>query len=487
MVASMAHFAGNTGKGRQVDAGHTPAVVALCGVQFVDVLGVTVVVAALPSMLADLQGSAADGTVVVTAYALAFGGLLMAGSRLGDRMGPRRVLLRSLVLFAATSTLGAVADAVWTLALARVGQGAAAAAAVPAALRLLTTVVPEGRPRRRAVAAWSAAGAAAGAAGFVIGGVVTEAASWRLIFWLNLGLAALLVAAVARVVERDDPPVSTTVTPWSSAVMLIGVAVAVVGGATLMGDGGSATTGVIAVTAGGVLAMAFAHVERRADEPLVPLAARRSAALRWGTWGSFVNTATTSSSMTVATLHLQDQLGLGPLRTAAILVTFSVLVVPGSVAAPAVVGALGWGRTLAGGLAIVAAGNAVLVVAPQPFGVAAAAGICGLGIGLGSVAATGLGTAVEDGLKGVAAGVLNTAAQLGTAVGTAMVLLVARATEDRAAWAVAALAAGSGAILAAVRAPGRPARTTQDQASGSSAKPQSTLPSHCGGRPCVPD
>lgn len=155
------------------------AVVVLCLVQFVDVLGVTVVITALPRMLADVGAAPAAGGPVVTAYAAALGGLLMFGSRLGDRFGHRRVILVSLAVLAAGGGLGAAAGSVPLLAVARAVQGAAAAAAVPAALRLLTTVTEPGAQRDRAVAGWSAAGAAAGAGGFLVGGVVTEAASWR--------------------------------------------------------------------------------------------------------------------------------------------------------------------------------------------------------------------------------------------------------------------------------------------------------------------
>src|SRR5580692_10513361 len=137
-----------SGRGRNTGL----AITALCSVQFVDVLGVTVVVTALPRMLAAVAGS----VVLLTA--------------------------------------------------ARCLQGAAAAASVPSALRLLTTLTPDGPPRRRAIAAWSAAGASVGASGFAVGGVITDLASWRLIFWAYLPLAAALAAAVVRAVPQDRGP-----------------------------------------------------------------------------------------------------------------------------------------------------------------------------------------------------------------------------------------------------------------------------------------
>ena len=155
------------------------AVASLCLVQFMDVLGVTVVVTSLPAMLASLHAPDSLGSLIATGYAMFFGGLLMLGARLGDRYGHRRTILVSLAVFAAGALVAATAPSVLALAAGRCLQGAAAAASVPSALRLLTTITADGPARHRAIAAWSAAGAAAGASGFVVGGIVTDLTSWR--------------------------------------------------------------------------------------------------------------------------------------------------------------------------------------------------------------------------------------------------------------------------------------------------------------------
>src|SRR3954451_20688985 len=136
------------------------AVVALCLVQFVDVLGVTVVITALPRMLRDVGAPASAGSLITTGYAMFFGGLLMLGARLGDRYGHRRIILVGLAVFVGAAVLGASANSVAVLTAARCLQGAAAAVSVPSALRLLTTITVEGPQRQKAVAIWSAAGAA---------------------------------------------------------------------------------------------------------------------------------------------------------------------------------------------------------------------------------------------------------------------------------------------------------------------------------------
>src|SRR5580693_3595837 len=135
---------GASGRGRSTSL----AITALCSVQFVDVLGVTVVVTALPRMLADLHAPTSAGSLVSGGYAMFFGGLLMLGARLGDRFGHRRTITASLAVFAAGAVIAATASSIITLTAGRCLQGAAAAASVPSALRLLTSITAEGPARR---------------------------------------------------------------------------------------------------------------------------------------------------------------------------------------------------------------------------------------------------------------------------------------------------------------------------------------------------
>jgi MFS family permease len=427
-------------------AGNIAVVVALCGVEFVDVLGVTLVVTALPTMLEDLHASAAQGSLVVSAYAVFFGGCLLVGARVGDGLGHRRAVLASLVLFAVASVVGAVATSVVALTAARGLQGVAAAVSVPSALRLLTTLVPEGAPRRRAVAAWTAAGASAGACGFVLGGVLTQYASWRSLFWAGVALAGLLGALTVRAVPRDAGAPVLPRLSWRSAVALTGAAMGVVAGTTLLAEQAWWPGAVILAGAVGA-AVAFVTLERRVREPLVPASTWQSTHVRWGTAGSFVNTATTSSALTVAMVFLQVELDLTPSQAAGLLVGFSLTVVVGSAAAAPVVARLGWGRAAALGLLVIGLGCCLFARWPTVPGIGCGAALGGLGLGVAAVAATDLGTHDES-AGASAAGVLNTGAQLGTAIGTAVVLLLAELVGARVAWMlVAALAVVAAAAI----------------------------------------
>ncbi len=415
-------------------AGHSvglPAVLALCLVQFVDVLGVTVVVTALPRMLADLHASDSAGSLIATGYAMFFGGLLMLGARLGDRYGHRRIILVGLGLFAVAALLGATAGSVVMLTAARCLQGSAAAVSVPSALRLLTTMTAQGRQRQRAVAMWSAAGAAAGASGFVVGGVITEAAGWRVVFWAFLPLAIVLALSVAVFVGAGTPGdrprtlALPSVVAFTTAVMLFVVAT------TLLPRRDSAAFGACLLVAAAVAAVLFAVLDRRADAPLLPSPLVGLRSLRQGAIASLLNTATTSSAITLATLYLQNTRGRSPLAAGLLLLPFSLAVIVGSALAAPALSRWNSQRVIAVGLAAIGCFDAALVVsARSAWALALCVAVGGLGIGLSSVAATGLATSVPVAERGVASGVVNTAAQLGTALGIAILLLIAGLTHQ---------------------------------------------------------
>lgn len=384
------------------------------------------VVTALPSMLADLGGGAAAATWVVTGYAATFGALLLLAARTGDRYGHRAVLLAGLALFAGASLLGATAVDLALLVTARCLQGAAAAACVPSALRLLTAATPAPEARRRALAGWSAAGAAAGAGGLLLGGALTTAFGWRAVFWINLPLAAVLAVSVLATAPRVAPERPPRPVDLGGALLLTAAV-----GAVVAGTSGHGWAVPALLVAGAGLLVAFVVVERRVAHPLLPGAAVRSATLRTGTWISFVNTAATSSVVTLATLHLQDDRGLSAALAGLYLAPFSVCVIAGAALSTRLLRRRPPRIAAAVGLACIAVGDALLPAWDAgPWLVAVAVGIAGAGIGLASVAATDLATSVPDDLQGTAAGVVNTSAQLGTALGVAVVVAVATAAGD---------------------------------------------------------
>src|SRR6185437_8273546 len=316
--------------------------------------------------------------------------------------------------------LGATAPSAVVLTAARCLQGAAAALSVPSALRLLTTVTADGPQRARAIAAWSASGAAAGASGFVVGGVVTYTVGWRAVFWAYLPLAVLLAVAIGRAVPADraaDRSVRLSVPSVSTFTVAV---MAFVVATTVLPQPGRAALGAALLAAGALLAAAFIVIDRRSAAPLLPRAVLGERPLRQGAAGALLNTLTTSSAVTLTTLYLQDTRGHSPLATGLMLLPFSLAVIAGAALAAPALARWPAQRLVGGGLAVIAVSDAALIpAAGGTWGLPACVALGGAGIGLSSVAATRLGTSVPVAARGTASGIINTAAQLGTALGVA--------------------------------------------------------------------
>jgi len=414
-------------------------VTVLCLVQFVDVLGVTSVVTAIPAILDGLGADPAAAGPLATTYAMFFGAMLILGARLGDRYGHRRILLVGIVVFGLVSIIGGTAQALPQVLIARGVQGAAAAVSAPSALRLILHATAAGPGRSRALAAWSAVGAAAGATGFLIGGLLTTVLGWPSVFWVNAPVAALLFVGVVLVVREEPETGRAERLDVLGAVLLVAAVMPVIAGTALLEAWATQPQGVGLILLGLATAALLAWRLRRARSPLVPRDAFRNANLRRGSMQSFVNTATTSSSSVLATLVLQDRLGIPALLSGLVLMAFSLAVIGGSVATGRIAPRLGPDRLAAVGAATIACGNAVLAVLGHSWPwIAAGVAVIGLGLAAASVAATGLGTSVPAVLAGSAAGIVNTGAQLGTAIGTAVVILIATASTPSIGWAVAA-------------------------------------------------
>src|SRR6516165_9262304 len=239
--------------------------------QLMVILDATIVNIALPSAQHDLGFSNADRQWVVTAYSLAFGGLLLLGGRLSDLVGRRRMLIIGLVGFAAASAVGGAATGFAMLVIGRGAQGAFGALLAPAALSTLTVTFTDPAERGRAFGVYGAIAGAGGAVGLLLGGVLTEYLSWRWTLYVNVVLAVIAVAGAVRLMTRQprDPSVHID---WPGTVLVAAGLVAIVYGlseADTAGWGAPATIALL--VAGVVLLAAFVLVEMRVAHPLLPL------------------------------------------------------------------------------------------------------------------------------------------------------------------------------------------------------------------------
>src|SRR6516165_1737326 len=197
--------------------------------QLMVILDATIVNIALPSAQRDLGFSNADRQWVVTAYSLAFGGLLLLGGRLSDLVGRRRMLIIGLVGFGAASALGGAATGFAMLVIGRGLQGAFGAMLAPAALSTLTVTFTDPAERGKAFGVFGAIAGAGGAVGLLLGGFLTEYLSWRWCLYVNVVLAVVAVIGAVRLMPAypRDPDVRID---WPGTVLVVAGLVAVVYG-----------------------------------------------------------------------------------------------------------------------------------------------------------------------------------------------------------------------------------------------------------------
>jgi EmrB/QacA subfamily drug resistance transporter len=180
------------------------ALAIICAAQLMVVLDATIVNVALPSIQRQLHFSPVNLEWVITGYALAFGGLLLLGGRTGDLFGRRRMFVIGVLLFTAASFLGGFApDQAWLIG-ARVIQGIGGAIAAPTALSLIASTFPEGPSRNRAMGVYAAMSAGGGSLGLLLGGILTDIASWRWVLFVNVPIGLLVAFAAPRVIGETE-------------------------------------------------------------------------------------------------------------------------------------------------------------------------------------------------------------------------------------------------------------------------------------------
>jgi EmrB/QacA subfamily drug resistance transporter len=407
------------------------ALALLCVAQFVDVLDVNAVIVALHSLGEDLGFSQAGLQWVVSAYVLFFAGFLLLSGRVADLWG-RRTFVAGLALLTAASLLCGLSVSPEMLVASRAFQGLGAAITAPAALSIITTIFAEGSERNRAVAAWTAVAAGGGAAGLLLGGFITDVLGWEWIFFVNVPVgAAGIVLSYVLLPESQDPSASRRLDLFGAGTVTAGLVFLVLG-LTQGEEAGFGSPPTLA-TLGLAIALfgVFVFVERRAADPLVPLGLFRLRELMGAALVAFALTAATAPVSVLVTLYLQNTLGYSASFAGLAGLPFSLCVIAGSVLGGQIAGSMGGRATRSLGLAVVAASALVIMGITAESGVGyvlAGAALSGLGLGCASVASTARGTsAVEEEDRGLASGFMNTSAQVGTALGLAVLISLAAA------------------------------------------------------------
>lgn len=422
---------------------HRWAVLAVVSAaQLMVVLDGSVVNIALPAAQADLGMSDVARQWIVTAYGLAFGGLLLAGGRISDRWGQRRAFLLGLIGFAVASALGGLAVNTGMLIAARALQGVFAALLAPSVLSTLSLTFPSGRDRATAFGVFASVAAGGGAIGLLLGGILTEWVNWRWTLLVNDVIAIVVLIAALTVLPRDGRTEKGSRIDIPGAVLVtLGVAALVYGftNAELTGWTSLPTLGLF--TAAIVLLVSFVVLEARVRNPLLPLRVvtdrtRGGAYLAVG-----FSIAAMFGQFLLMTYYFQLIEGYSPIQAGLAFLPLTLCLVMGSTQIGArLSGRISPRMMMFTGYAIAAIGFAVLgtlTLDSSYWHVLPGTILLGLGTGMAGVAANALGTSgVERHDAGVASAMVNTSQQLGGAIGTALLATIAAS--------VTATAAGAG-------------------------------------------
>ncbi|MEU2503623.1 DHA2 family efflux MFS transporter permease subunit [Streptomyces sp. NPDC007863] len=407
-------------------------VLVACAGQFLVVLDVSVMNVALPSLKADLGLGTLGLQWVLNAYAIAFAGFMLLGGRAADLYGRKTMFLAGLGLFTAASVVGGLAPEGGHLIAARAAQGLGAAALSPATLTLVTSAVPPGAARTRAIATWTAVGAAGGAAGGFVGGLLVDLLNWRWVLLVNAPLGVLILAAAvlwlaeSRTADgrRLDLPGAVLVT-GGLATLAYGIVQTEMAGWT------SAAT-LLPLLGGLALLAVFVAVEKRTKEPLVPLGIFRNRAVSAANTGIMLCGSASFGMWFFMTVYAQNVLGYTPLQAGLALVPSSLAVLVGSKTAPRLMAVTG-ARTLAiAGILTAAAGFAwqsTLTADGTFLTTVLGPGILMMaGIGLATTPLATLATSgAAPGDAGLVSGLVNTSRTMGGAIGLALLTTVAAA------------------------------------------------------------
>ncbi|MGH8962216.1 MAG: MFS transporter [Jatrophihabitantaceae bacterium] len=395
----------------------------MCAGMFLVLLDVTIVNVALPSIAHGLHAGVASLQFVVDGYAVAIASLLLAAGSIGDRYGHRRVLIVGFAVFGLASLGCAIAPGTAALIAARVVQGAGGALLLPSTMAVIAEVFPDREQQARALGTWAAASSLALPAGPLLGGLLVGTSSWRLVFWINVPLVALTLAAAMRVVPRSAGRVGGRLDVKGLAGMVVGLASLVVTVISI-GRRAAAIDSVVAASVT-VAALAWAvRAERRAEQPILPLDLLRRPGFVSPNAVALTMNLVFNGLLFVVMLYLQDVRGFSPIRSGLLVLPLAVPLIALAPVSGRLTARRGPRTAISLGCLIAAPGGLFLLGLRPGSGTAwLLVGFTVLGCGAGLVTASVVAAAVRAtpaDRSGLATGVSNTARQIGTATGVAL-------------------------------------------------------------------
>lgn len=424
----------------------------LLGSQFMIAVDFSILNVALPVVGEGLGFSLAHLQWIATSFALAAAGFTLLFGRVADLVGRKNLFVGGMAVLGLSSALGGLATSPEVLLTARVLQGLATAAVTPAGLALLTTAFREGPLRERALGLNGALMSAGFTAGAILGGLLTDLLSWRWAFFVNVPVAALVVALAPSAITDSRPEKRPRLDVPGAVTVTGGLLLLVLGLSQAAETGWTAPATLTALAAGGVLLAAFVFIERRAAAPLVPVHILKRRSVVWGNTAGLIAFATETSLVFLLTLYLQEVLGYSALATGLAFGVLGVGTVVGGVLGGRAVGRFGNRRAIMLG-GTVQAGATLTLVALGTSGawiwlLLAATFVGGVGnmlmiVGFMVTATSGL----PDAEQGRATGLATMTQQVGIALGIPVMSAVVTARTGAATGPDAVLSGVSTAVL----------------------------------------
>ena len=406
--------------------------------QLMVALDATVISIALPRAQVALHFSAGDRQWAVTAYALAFGSLLLIGGRLGDLWGRRTALVVGLVGFALASAVGGFASNFTELVAARAVQGAFSAILAPAALAALTTTFTDRNERARAFTIYGALAGSGAAIGLILGGALTQWASWRWCLLINVVFSLVALVGVVWLIESRPGAKPANLDVTGAVLVSAGLFAIVFGLAHAVTATWASVVTIGSLLAGAVLLVVFLNWQRRSDHPLLPLSVVFARTRGGSMVALFITMMGFFGVSLLLAYYLQNELGYSPLRTGIAFLPMVIALGFSAMLASARILAVSGPRPLIpAGMLLGALSMVLLTRLPERanyFGtVLPSLILLGLGLGLIFAPATASATAgVAPSRAGVASAMVNSSQQIGGSVGTALFNTIAVTVAGRA-------------------------------------------------------
>jgi EmrB/QacA subfamily drug resistance transporter len=401
------------------------ALTIVCAAFFMTILDVSIVNVALPSIGHSLHFSRDNLQWVITAYAITFGGFLLLAGRTADLLGRRRVFLAGVVIFTVASLVCGLAWSETVLIISRAVQGFGAAVITPSALSIVMTTFEEGSERNKALGIWGALGGGGAAVGVLAGGVLTKYLGWEWIFFVNVPVGALAFMLAPRFVRESKAERETSQDLTGAIAVTSGLAVLVYAVSEAPKYGWESGHTIIGLVVAVALLLAFLVIETRVKDPLMPFRIFRIQTVAGANLTGLLLGTVTFANFFLLTLYVQQVLGYSALKTGITFVATAGTAVLWAGLAQALTTKIGVKPVLAVGFLAMIAGNAWYTQIPThgSFWSALLPGYLLIGFALPftfipvSIAAL---AGVHRDEAGLASGLINTAQQIGGAVGVAV-------------------------------------------------------------------